>query len=110
MYQPSDSAKYSLGNDFLVVTTMQDFVSLASYRYRVFWKDDSTNVSPNPSDTPLNIDKSEKIQDVNYHIANISFRITIPINARKGFYNLDVYCYDKAGNEGKNHVLIEFKD
>lgn len=110
--QPSEGQAFSLGSDFLVVTVMHDYVSLASYRYKVYWFDDPSNVSDNPNDPTLELDQSSTIStsDSAPHWEDISFNIDIPVGIRKGYYNLDIYCYDKAGNSDKVVVRLLIQD
>jgi|GEM_PF-2942652 hypothetical protein len=111
MLQPADSQSFSVNSQFLVVTVMQDYVSLDKYRYNLYWHNNPSNVSPNPDSTSVYIDETAPINDADGNkIENVSFYINIPSNARKGFYKLDVYCTDKAGNSSSNSVLLRFKD
>ncbi|MBU6204170.1 MAG: DUF4625 domain-containing protein [Bacteroidetes bacterium] len=109
--QPTNNETLPLGKDFKVVTIMNDFVSLSTYRYKVYWFDDPTNVSANPADPEFNLDKSGTItiDDDAPAWEDVSFDITIPNGIRKGYYKLDIYCYDKANNEGKESLLLNFQ-
>ena len=111
MLQPADSQSFKVGTDFLVVNMMQDYVSLDRYRYKVYWHEHPSNISVNPTAPALNIENGGAINDADGNkIENVSFYIDIPDSTRKGFYKLEVYCYDKAGNVGSNQVLVGFKD
>ncbi|MFN5024384.1 MAG: DUF4625 domain-containing protein [Bacteroidota bacterium] len=111
MLQPADSQSFSVNTKFLVVTLMQDYVSLDKYRYNLYWHNHPSNVSPNPAAPPLSVDVSGPINDADGNkLENVSFYIDIPDSVRKGFYTLDVYCFDKAGNSSTNSVLVRFKD
>lgn len=112
LIQPGDGDAFTLGNDFLVVTVMHDYVALASYRYKVSWYDDPSNVSVNPGDAAFELDKSAIIptNDGAPHCEDITFRIDIPAGIRQGYYNLDISCYDKAGNIDEINVRLLFQD
>ncbi len=103
--QPVDSASFSRGNDFLVVTIMRDFVSLNSYRYKISWHNDTTNSSGNPNDSTWALDVTRAF-DGNDLIQNVSWNIDIPAQIRTGYYTLDIYCNDDKGNVGVNNRLI----
>ncbi len=110
--QPDEGQAFSLGTDFLVVTVMHDYVALASYKYTVSWFDDPSNVSENPNDPSFALSESNTIttSDSAPHWEDVNFNISIPLGIRKGYYDLDIYCYDKAGNSYKTSVRLLFQD
>lgn len=110
LIQPADNSAFTVGNDFLVVTVMHDYVALASYRYKVYWFDDPSSASDNPNDPAFELDQSGTIttSDNAPHWEDVNFKIDIPAGIRQGFYNLDIYCYDKAGNFDKIGVRLLF--
>jgi hypothetical protein len=112
LIQPNEGQAFSVGTDFLVVTVMHDYVALASYRYKVYWFDDPSNVSDNPNDPTFELEQSNTIptNDSAPHWEDINFKIDIPADARQGYYILDIYCYDKAGNFDKVSVKLLFHD
>jgi hypothetical protein len=112
LIQPGNDQAFAVGTDFLVVTVMHDYVALASYRYKVYWFDDPSNVSTNPNDPTFELDQSRTIttNDVAPHWEDINFNIDIPVGIRQGYYNLDIYCYDKAGNFDKVGVRLLLHD
>lgn len=112
LIQPDDGDAFPVGTDFLVVTVMHDYVALASYRYKVYWFDDPSNVSVNPNDPAFELDQSGTIvtNDSAPHWEDVNFQIDIPVGIRQGYYNLDIYCYDKAGNDDKVGVRLLFHD
>lgn len=103
--QPTDSASFARGDDFLVVTIMNDFVSLHSYRYTMNWFDDPSNISDNPSDSAWVLDETKGIDGEDSR-QNVSWQITVPANVRTGYYEFKIYCYDDEGNVGTNSRLI----
>jgi hypothetical protein len=112
LIQPEDGKAFAVGSDFLVVTVMHDYVALASYKYNVYWFDDPSNVSDNPNDPAFELDQSATIttSDSAPHWEDVSFKIDIPTGIRKGYYNLDIYCYDKSGNFDLASVRLLFHD
>ena len=112
LIQPDNNSNFQVGNDFKVVTVMHDYVALESYRYKVYWFNDPSNVSNNPNDPVFELDESGTItlSDSAPHWEDVNFNIDIPANIRQGFYNLDIYCFDKAGNFDKVTVKLLFQD
>ncbi len=110
LIQPDDGDAFLIGHHFLVVTVMHDYVALDTYRFNVYWFDDPSNVSDNPNDPVFELDQSGTIQtnDSAPHWETVNFRVDIPAGIRQGFYNLDIYCYDKAGNFDKVGVRLLF--
>lgn len=110
--QPDDNSTFQVGTDFLVVTVMHDYVALDSYRYNVYWFDDPSNSSDNPDDETFELDRTEEIAvtDSAPHWEDVNFRIDIPLNIRRGYYLLDIYCYDKAANFDKVSLKVLFQD
>lgn len=110
--QPEDGNAFKLGDDFLVVTVMHDYVALDRYRYTVSWFDDPSNVSPNPSDPALSIDQTAPIitSDSAPHWEDVNFSISLPLGIRRGYYMLDIYCFDKAGNSYKRSLKLLFQE
>jgi hypothetical protein len=112
LIQPNEGQAFSVGTDFLVVTVMHDYVALASYRYKVYWFDDPSNVSDNPNDPTFEFEQSNTIStnDIAPHWEDVNFKIDIPVGIRKGYYNLDIYCYDQAGNFDSVGIRLMFQD
>jgi hypothetical protein len=112
LIQPVNDQRFATGDDFLVVTVMHDYVALDTYRYTVNWFDDASNVSVNPNDPAFELDQSGTIitTDSAPHWEDVNFTIAIPEGIRQGYYNLDIYCYDKEGNFDKVSVKLLFQD
>lgn len=110
--QPSENQVFSVGTDFLVVTVMHDYVSLDRYRYTVNWFDDVSNVSVNPSDPAFELEQSGTIltNDSAPHWEDVNFNISIPNGIRQGYYILDIYCFDKAGNFDRVSLKLLFQN
>lgn len=109
---PNEGQAFSVGTNFLVVTVVHDYVALASYRYKVYWFDDPSNVPDNPNDPTFELEQSNTITTNGSapHWEDINFNIDIPADVRQGYYILDIYCYDKAGNFDKVSVKLLFHD
>jgi len=103
--QPSQNQSFPFEKRFLVVTTMQDFVELGYYTYKVRWHDVPTNVSENPDEPAWELDGTGEIENTN--LQTVSWHIQVPENTRTGIYKLDIFLYDKAGNVDNNSVLIQ---
>ncbi len=103
--QPTDSASFSRGNDFLGVTIMKDFVSLHSYRFTISWHDDPLNIPENPNDSTWELDETKAI-DGDDNSQNVSWYINVPADIKTGYYELDIYCYDDENNVRENNRLI----
>jgi hypothetical protein len=112
LIQPNEGQAFSVGTDFLVVTVMHDYVSLDRYRYTVNWFDDVSNVSVNPSDPAFELDQSGTIltNDSAPHWEDVNFNISIPNGIRQGYYILDIYCFDKAGNFDRASLKLLFQN
>ncbi|MCC5935134.1 MAG: DUF4625 domain-containing protein [Balneolales bacterium] len=103
--QPSQNQSFPFGERFLVVTTMQDFVELGNYTYKVRWHDVPSNVSDNPDEPAWELEGTGEIENTN--LQTVSWHIQVPENTRTGIYKLDIFLYDKAGNVDNNSVLIQ---
>lgn len=110
MIQPNDLDSFAVGSDLLVVTVMHDYQALDYYRYNLYWFEDASNVSVNPGDPALEIEETAQIEieDTAPHWENVNFTIEIPSGIRKGYYNLDIYCFDKANNFDKVAIKLLF--